>query len=66
VRGVQKHDKKYRKKKSDPSPFLGSDPPTHHGGQRPFFWAAPCVIKPLAASDQVPSGLPIRLASPTR
>jgi hypothetical protein len=33
VRGGQKHDKKYRKNKSDPSPFLASDPRTHHGGR---------------------------------
>jgi hypothetical protein len=37
MRGVQKHDKKYRKNKSDPSPFSHSDPPTHHGGHRFFF-----------------------------
>jgi hypothetical protein len=28
---------KYRKNKSDPSPFLASDPPTHHGGHQFFF-----------------------------
>jgi hypothetical protein len=40
VRGVQKHHlKKNRKKKSDPGPFLASDPPTHHGGHRfLLFW----------------------------
>jgi hypothetical protein len=36
--------KKYRKNKSDSSPFSYSDPPTHHGGPRPFFWAGP--LKP--------------------
>jgi hypothetical protein len=39
VRGVQKHDKEYRRK-SDPGPFLASDPPTHHGGHR-FFLGRP-------------------------
>jgi hypothetical protein len=29
MRGVQKHDKKYRGNKSDPGPFLASDPPPH-------------------------------------
>jgi hypothetical protein len=43
ARGVQKHDKKYREKKSDPGPFSASDPPTHHGGPRFFFLAAPCI-----------------------
>jgi hypothetical protein len=37
VRGVQKHDKKYQKNKSDPIPFSCSDPLTHHGGHRFFF-----------------------------
>jgi hypothetical protein len=37
VRGDQKHDKKISKNESDPSPFLASDPPTHHGGPRCFF-----------------------------
>ena len=43
IRGVQKHDKKYRKNKSDPSPFLASDPPTHHPprGSPTFFLAGP-------------------------
>jgi hypothetical protein len=41
MRGVQKHDKKYRKNKSDPIPFSYSDPPTHHGGPRFFFLPAP-------------------------
>jgi hypothetical protein len=42
VRGVQKHDvNKISKKKSDPGPFLASDPPTHHGGHRNLL-AAPC------------------------
>jgi hypothetical protein len=39
VRGVKKHDNKMQKK-SDPDPFLASDPPTHHGGFR-FLFAAP-------------------------
>jgi hypothetical protein len=38
LRGVQKHDKKYQKNKSDPSPLLASDPPTHYGGHRFLFW----------------------------
>jgi hypothetical protein len=42
MRGVQKHDKKYQKNKSDPSPFSYSDPPTHHGGPRFFLLPAPC------------------------
>jgi hypothetical protein len=29
--------KKYRKNKSDPSPFSYFDPPTHHGGHRFLF-----------------------------
>jgi hypothetical protein len=29
------------KKKSDPSPFSYSDPPTHHGGHRFFFYWRP-------------------------
>jgi hypothetical protein len=33
--------KKYRKNKSDTSPFSYSDPPTHHGGPRFFFLPAP-------------------------
>jgi hypothetical protein len=37
MRGGQKHDKKYQKNKSDPSPFSYFDPPTHHGGHRFFF-----------------------------
>jgi hypothetical protein len=41
VRGGQKHDKKYRKNKSDASPFLASDPPTHHGGHRFLFYWRP-------------------------
>jgi hypothetical protein len=41
VRGVQKHYlKNISPKKSDPGPFLASDPPTHHGGHR-FFWGGP-------------------------
>jgi hypothetical protein len=31
--------KKYRKNKSDPGPFLASDPPTHHGV--PIFFGRP-------------------------
>jgi hypothetical protein len=34
--------KKYRKK-SDPSPFSYSDPPTHHGGHRFVFFAGPLI-----------------------
>jgi hypothetical protein len=37
MRGVQKHDKTISEKKSDPSPFSYSDPPTHHGGHRFVF-----------------------------
>jgi hypothetical protein len=38
VRGVQSTIfLKKRKDKSDPGPFLASDPPTHHGGHRLFF-----------------------------
>jgi hypothetical protein len=32
VRGVQKHENKYRKNKSDPGLFSASGPPTHHWG----------------------------------
>jgi hypothetical protein len=46
VRGVQKHDKKYRQNKSDPIPFSYSDPPTHHGGPR-FFLRRPLVLMGL-------------------
>jgi hypothetical protein len=38
VRGVQKHDKKYLKQKSVPSPFLASDPPTHGSHRFCFYW----------------------------
>jgi hypothetical protein len=41
VRGVQKHHKKYQTNKSNPDPFLASDPPTHHGGHRFLFLPAP-------------------------
>jgi hypothetical protein len=34
--------KKYRGEKSDPGPFLASDPPTHHGGHR-FVFGGPLV-----------------------
>jgi hypothetical protein len=43
---------KYEKNKSDPSPFLASDPPTHHRGHRFFFnwrWRpldARCTVGP--------------------
>jgi hypothetical protein len=37
VRKVQKHPQKIHKK-SDPGPFLASDPPAHHGGHRLSFW----------------------------
>jgi hypothetical protein len=52
VRGVHKHDKKYQKTKSYRSPFLASDPPTHHGGPRLFFWRplGPGRSKPLPNS----------------
>jgi hypothetical protein len=50
VRGVQKHDKKYRKNKTIPGPFLASDPPTHHGGHR-FFLAAPLPNLAFIYSD---------------
>jgi hypothetical protein len=36
--------KKYRKHKPDPSPFSYSDPPTHHGGHRFFFWR-PLIVR---------------------
>jgi hypothetical protein len=42
VRGVQKHDKKYHQKKSDPIPFSYSNLPTHHGGHR-FVFCRPLV-----------------------
>jgi hypothetical protein len=45
MRGVQKRDKKYRKNKSDPSPFSYSDPPAHHGGHRFIFWPGPCSFQ---------------------
>jgi hypothetical protein len=37
VRGVQKHDKKMSKNKSDPSPFLASDHPPTTGLGRPVL-----------------------------
>jgi hypothetical protein len=46
VKGVQKQLKNIGKNKSDPGPFLVSDPPTHHRGHRFFFFAAPCVTHP--------------------
>jgi hypothetical protein len=50
VRGVQKHDKKISKiNKSDPSPFLASDPPTHHGGHRFLFIGGPLATSPPAS-----------------
>jgi hypothetical protein len=39
--------KKYRKNKSDPSPFSYFDPPTHHGGHRFFFVGGPLAGGPL-------------------
>jgi hypothetical protein len=52
MRRVQKHDiKKYRKNKSDPSPFSYSDSPTHHGGRR-FFFCRP-LAKPLKMLNEV-------------
>jgi hypothetical protein len=45
VRGVQKYHTQISKNKSDPGPFLASDPPTHHGPPI-FSGAAP----PLAAA----------------
>jgi hypothetical protein len=50
VRGVQKHLLKYHQNKSDPSPFLASDPPTHRGGHR-FV-----LGRPLELADHVPCG----------
>jgi hypothetical protein len=51
--------KKYRKNKSDPSPFLASDPPTHHGGHRFFFnWrplACHCHCHCRTANCQLPT-----------
>jgi hypothetical protein len=62
VRGVQKQDLKLSKKKSNPSPFLAFDPPTHHGGHRFFFnWrlAAPCSCPcPCPMPHAVARGLP--------
>jgi hypothetical protein len=49
VRGVKKHDKKYRRNKSHLIPFSYSDPLTHHGGRCLFFWPAPW---PTAHSPQ--------------
>jgi hypothetical protein len=55
VRGVKKHDKKYRKNKSDPSPFLASGPPTHHGGHRFFLLAAPWFSGPRPRRPTLPA-----------
>jgi hypothetical protein len=46
--------KKYRKNKSDPSPFLASNPPTHHGGHRFVFHWRPLGI-PRKAGKEMPS-----------
>jgi hypothetical protein len=42
MRGVQKHDKKISKNKSDPGPFSYSDPFTHHGGHQ-FVFGGPLI-----------------------
>jgi hypothetical protein len=47
VRGVKKHDKKYRQNKSDPVPFSYSEPPTHHGGHRLSFFCRPLARSAL-------------------
>jgi hypothetical protein len=39
--------KKYRKKKSGPSPFSYFDPPTHHGGHRFLFFGGPLSVSDL-------------------
>jgi hypothetical protein len=49
MRGVQKHNKKKIEKKSDPSPYSYSDPPTHHGGHR-FVFAGP--LRAIEASQR--------------
>ena len=41
--------KSIEKNKSDPAPFLASDPPTHHGGHD-LFLAAPCPPGPGPSS----------------
>jgi hypothetical protein len=47
VRGLKKRPKKYQKNKSDPGPFLASDPPTNSCppttgvADSDLFWAAP-------------------------
>jgi hypothetical protein len=59
MRGVKKHDKKDRKNKSDPGPFSYSDPPTHHGGHRFFFWrphGAPCPLAAAWPNCELPAG----------
>jgi hypothetical protein len=45
MRGVQKHDKKYQKNKSDPSPFSYFDPPTHAPRGSPIFFWRPLAPK---------------------
>jgi hypothetical protein len=39
---------KHRENKSDPGPFLASDPPAHHGDHRFFLAGAPCVADTAA------------------
>jgi hypothetical protein len=57
VRGVQQHDKNNRKNKSDPGPFLASDPLTHHGGPRFCFLAAPWGFASFSVLHPLFSGL---------
>jgi hypothetical protein len=65
VRGVQKHDKKYQKKNPTPSPFLYSDPPTHHGGHRFYFGLpAPWVLHPAIYTGRGGEGVWIGVCAP--
>jgi hypothetical protein len=56
VRGVQKHDKKYQKNKSDPIAFSYSEPPTQHGDHRLFVFAGP-LHNPFGSRGTTSSGV---------
>jgi hypothetical protein len=58
--------KKYRKNKSDPSPFSYSDPPTHHGGPRLFFVAGPLKLLAKKVEGKKTFPVPVPVVFPLR
>jgi hypothetical protein len=56
--------KNIEKNKSDPSPFLASDPPTHHGGHRFVFYWRPLALAQTTPSPSTPAGPPPAPATP--